>query len=93
MIRARGALIVAADRRDGRAVGQVDVLGLDFGFPLQLGVVLDDAFHGLEHARQGLLKVVGKDQDFVRRFLGESPGKGDGAVERGLAALLDAASK
>lgn len=40
---------------------------------LGLGVMRDDAFHGLEHAREGLLEVIGQDQDFVRRLLRESP--------------------
>ena len=53
--------------------------------------MLDDAFHGAVDARQSLLKVVGQDQDFVRRFLSESPAKGYRAVHRGFAALLDAA--
>jgi hypothetical protein len=35
----------------------------------------DDAFHGLEHMCEGLLEVVGQDQDFVRRLLSESPGQ------------------
>ena len=47
----------------------------------------------LKHPGKGLLEIVGKDQDFVRCFLGESPRQGEGAVERGLAALLDAAVK
>ena len=41
----------------------------------------DDAFHGLEHAREGLLEVIGQDQDFVRRLLRESPGQRYRAVE------------
>lgn len=53
----------------------------------------DDAFHGLEHAREGLLEVIGQDQDFVRRLLRESPGQRYRAVEGSLAALLDAAVK
>jgi hypothetical protein len=46
-----------------------------------------------EHPGQGLLEIVGKDQDFVGCLLSESPRQSDGAVERGLAALLDAAVK
>ena len=91
MVRARGALVVATDRRDRGAVGKVDIAGLHLGFALELGIVLDDAFHGLEHTGEGLLKVVGEDQDFVGRFLSEAPCQRDGAVQRGLAALLDAA--
>jgi hypothetical protein len=57
--------------------------------------VRDDAFYGygLEHAREGLLEVIGQDQDFVRRLLRESPGQRYRAVEGSLAALLDAAVK
>ena len=71
-------------------VGKIDRSALHFGFALQLGVVLDDAFHGAKHPRKGLLKIVGKDQNLVRCLLGESPAEGNCTVERGLAALLDA---
>jgi hypothetical protein len=33
-------------------------LCLDFRLALQLRVVVNDAFHGLEHTRKGLLKVT-----------------------------------
>ena len=93
MVGTRRAGIVAADRRDRGAIGKINRPALHFGFALQLGVVLDNAFHGLKHPGKGLLEVVGKDQNFVRCLLGESPCQGQGAVERGLAALLDAAVK
>lgn len=93
MIGTRGAGIVAADRCDRSTVGKINRLALHFGFALELEVVLDNAFHGAKHPGKGLLKIVGKDQNFVRRLLGESPRQGQSAVERGLAALLDAAVK
>jgi hypothetical protein len=37
-----------------------------------------------------LFEIIGKDKDFIGSFLGEPPGKRNGAVERGLAALFDA---
>ena len=55
------------------------MLLLCFGFAMQLGVVLDNAFPGAKHADKGLLQVAGTDQNFVGCLL-----------ERGLAALLDA---
>ena len=66
------------------------MLLLCFGFAMQLGVVLDNAFPGAKHAGKGLLQVVGTDQNFVGCLLGESPAEGNCTVERGLAALLDA---
>jgi len=55
--------------------------------------MLDDAFHRLEHPCESSLKIVGENEDFVRSFLGESPAQSDGAIQRGLAALLIAAVK
>ena len=88
MIGTRRAGIVAADGRHCCSIGKINRLALHFGLALELGVVLDNAFHGLEHPGKGLLKIIGKDQNFVRRLLGESPRQGQSAVERGLAALL-----
>ena len=93
MVATRGAGIVAADRCDRGTVGKINRPALHLGFALQLGVVLDDAFHGLEHAGKGLLEVIGEHKHFVRCFLSESPRQGQGAVERGFAALLDAANR
>ena len=64
MIGTRRAGIVAADRCDRGAVGKINRLALHLGFALQLGVVLDDAFHRLEHAGKGLLKIIGINQKF-----------------------------
>jgi hypothetical protein len=61
MIGTRRAGIVATDRCDRGAVGQINRPALHFGFALQLGVVLDNAFHGAKHPGQGLLKIVGKN--------------------------------
>ena len=90
MVGTRGAGIVAADRCDRGTVGKINRSALHLGFALQLGVVLDNAFHGLEHAGKGLLQVIGEHKHFIRRFLCESPRQGQSVVERGLAALLDA---
>jgi hypothetical protein len=49
-------------RCDRRTVGKINPPALHFSFALQLGVVLDNAFHGVKHAGKGLLKIVGKDQ-------------------------------
>ena len=67
MVATRGAGIVAADRCDRGTVGKINRPALHLGFALQLGVVLDDAFHRLEHPGKGLLKIIGKHKHFVRR--------------------------
>ena len=59
MVGTPGAGIVAADRCDRGTVGKINRSALHLGFALQLGVVLDNAFHGLEHAGKGLLQVIG----------------------------------
>ena len=70
MIGTRRAGIVAADRCDRGTVGKINRPALHFGFALQLGVVLDNAFHRLEHPGKGLLEVVGEDQAFRSVLLG-----------------------
>ena len=65
MIGTSGAGIVAADRCDRRAVGKINRPALHLGFALQLGVVLDNPFHRAKHPGEGLLEIVGKDQNFV----------------------------
>ena len=53
MIGTRRAGIVAADGCDCGTVGKINRLALHLGFPPQLGVVLDNAFHGAKHPGQG----------------------------------------
>ena len=52
MIGTRRAGIVAADRCDRGTVGKINHSALHLGFALQLGVVLDDAFHSAKHPGQ-----------------------------------------
>ena len=87
----RRAGIVAADRCDRDTVGKINHSALHLGFALQLGVVLDDAFHSAKYPGQVCSRSLA--QSFVRRLLSESPCQGQSTVERGLAALLDAAVK
>jgi hypothetical protein len=65
-----------------------------FWFGLSLPAVardeLDNPLHGVEHTGEGLLKIIAKDKDFIGCFPGESPGRGNSAVDCGLAGLLDA---
>jgi len=75
MVATRGAGIVAANGCDRGTVGKINRSALHLGFALQLGVVLDNAFHSAKHPGQGLLKIVGKDQNLVGRLLGESPSR------------------
>jgi hypothetical protein len=76
MVGTSGDGVVSAYRRDRRSVGKKNSLCLNLGFPLQLGVVLDYAFHGVKDAREALLQIVGQHKDFVGRFLDETPSQG-----------------
>jgi hypothetical protein len=90
MVAASGSSIITAYGRHCCSIGKINGPALHLGFTLQLGVVLNDAFHRLEHAGKGLLEVIGEHKHFIRCFLSESPRQGQSAVKRGLAALLDA---
>ena len=85
MVAASGSGVIAGNGRHCCSIGKINRPALHFGFTLQLGVVLDNAFHGAKHAGQGLLKVIGKNQNLVRCLLSESLRQGQSAVERGLA--------
>ena len=83
MIGTRRAGIVAADRCNRSTVGKINRPALHFGFALQLGVVLDNAFHGLEHPGKGFLEVIGEHKHFIRCFLCESPRQGQSTEGKG----------
>jgi hypothetical protein len=89
VITPRGARIFAGNRPDCGAIGQRDQLRLHLGAAPQLRVVPQESLQRLKDARRGLLKVIGNDQDFVRRFLSERPPENHNGVDGALTGFFD----